>query len=408
MANAFNIPDLLAREALKVAHEKSVFIGTVDRQYDASFKSQGGWKPGDQLRVANPNMYTRTRGSRVMDVQDQVESSQTITVATQDHVDMRFNSAELALVTPDNIGDFSDRYIVPAMSALVSGIEGDFISYATKRVYNTVGTPGTPPSDLAAIGAARAKLNQNLAPKDGNRYVMLDSVTSGGLVNGLKGLFQDSTQIKEQYREGMLGRTGGADFYENERMYAHTNSSDVTGATDAAALVTDGGATIDMHTLIASPAVGSVFTVAGVYACHPETKQAYSHLQQFTVITTSAGGAITVSPTIYLTGPRQNVASSASAQLATTAFNAQVVTFVGNASATYLQNLMYHKDAFQFITADLPLMGGSHNCARRVQDGLSLRVWFDGDIRNDELLCRIDILYGMAALRPEWACRITN
>ena len=76
MANAFNIPDLLAREALKVAHEKSVFIGTVDRQYDESFKSKGGWKPGDQLRVANPNMYTRTRGSRVMDVQDQAESSQ--------------------------------------------------------------------------------------------------------------------------------------------------------------------------------------------------------------------------------------------------------------------------------------------------------------------------------------------
>ena len=408
MANAFNIPDLLAREALKVAHEKSVFIGTVDRQYDDSFKAKGGWKPGDQLRVANPNMYTRTKGSRVMDVQDQTESSQTITVATQDHVDMRFNSAELALITPDSIGDFSDKYLVPAMSALVSGIEGDFISYATKKVFNTVGTPGTPPSDLAAIGAARAKLNQNLAPRDGNRFVMLDSVTSGGLVNGLKGLFQDSSQIKEQYREGVLGRTGGADFYENERMYAHTNSSDVTGSTDASAGVTDGGATIDMHTLIASPAVGSVFTVAGVYACHPETKQAYSHLQQFTILTTSAGGAITVSPTIYLTGPRQNVASSASAQLATTAFNAQVVTFVGNASTTYLQNLMYHKEAFQFITADLPLMGGAHNCARRVQDGLSLRVWFDGDIRNDELLCRIDILYGMAALRPEWACRITN
>jgi hypothetical protein len=94
--------------------------------------------------------------------------------------------------------------------------------------------------------------------------------------------------------------------------------------------------------------------------------------------------------------------------LATTDFNAKTVTFVGSASTTYLQNLMYHKEAFQFVTADLPLMGGTHNCARRVMDGLSLRVWFDGDIRNDELLCRIDILYGFAALRPEWACRITN
>ena len=53
----------------------------------------------------------------------------------------------------------------------------------------------------------------------------MESVTMGGLVNGLKGLFQDSNQIKEQYREGMIGRTGMADWYENERMYAHTNGS---------------------------------------------------------------------------------------------------------------------------------------------------------------------------------------
>ena len=102
----------------------------------------------DGNRATNCALPTRTcvhphHGSRVMDVQDQAESSQTITVATQDHVDMRFNSAELALITPDSIGDFSDRYLVPAMSALISGIEGDFVSYATKRVYNSVGTPGT-------------------------------------------------------------------------------------------------------------------------------------------------------------------------------------------------------------------------------------------------------------------------
>ena len=82
------------------------------------------------------------------------------------------------------------------------------------------------------------------------------------------------------------------------------------------------------------------------------------------------------------------------------------VTFVGSASTNYVQSLMYHKDAFQFITADLPLMDGAHKCSRRTQDGLSLRVWMDGDIRHDELLMRIDMLYGMAALRPEWACRM--
>jgi P22 coat protein - gene protein 5 len=69
---------------------------------------------------------------------------------------------------------------------------------------------------------------------------------------------------------------------------------------------------------------------------------------------------------------------------------------------------MYHKEAFQFVTADLPLMDDAARCVRRVQDGLSMRVWQASDIRNDELLMRIDILYGMAALRPEWACRMVG
>ena len=82
------------------------------------------------------------------------------------------------------------------------------------------------------------------------------------------------------------------------------------------------------------------------------------------------------------------------------------MTFSGAASTTYAQPLMYHKEAFQFVTADLPLMDDAHKCVRRTQDGLSMRVWQASDIRNDELLMRIDILYGMAALRPEWACRM--
>lgn len=82
------------------------------------------------------------------------------------------------------------------------------------------------------------------------------------------------------------------------------------------------------------------------------------------------------------------------------------MTFVGAASKNYLQPLVYHKEAFQFVTAKLPQMGPAEFCSTRVQDGLSLRVWQGTDIRNDEQLMRIDILYGMAALRPEWASRI--
>lgn len=399
MANTLKFIDMVAREALAIAHEKASFIGTTDLQYDDSYAKSGA-KIGQTLRVRNPNKYTRRQGSRVMDVQDQNESTQNITMATQDGVDMRFNSAELTLDTdsPSDVAAFSKRYIEPAMAVLVSGIESDYLAYATKATYNLAGTAGTALTDLTAPGLARAKLNQNLAPKDGNRFVQLDSVTSASMVNGLKGLFQDSAQIKEQYREGMLGRTAMADWYENERVWTLTNGADVAGTLDTYTVV-EGDTDLTVTGFSAAPAVGAVFTLAGVYAVHPETKATLSHLQQF-VVTSATTTVINCSPAIYssASGASQNV----SALPSTTA----AVTFVGAVSTSYVQPLMYHKEAFQFVTADLPLMDDAHKCSRRTQDGLSLRVWMASDIRNDELLMRLDILYGMAALRPEWACRM--
>ncbi len=79
---------------------------------------------------------------------------------------------------------------------------------------------------------------------------------------------------------------------------------------------------------------------------------------------------------------------------------------MGSPNSTYALGLMYHKDAYTFATAALPLMGASEKCVRKTYDGISLRVWQDSDIRNDELLTRIDILYGYAAIRPEWGCAI--
>jgi hypothetical protein len=411
MSNTLLTIDMIADRALAVAHEKAAFLGTVYRDYDSEFGKQGG-KVGDTIRIRKPNQYVRRQGSRIMDVQDQGEANTTLTVATQDGVDMKFNSAELAL----SIDKFSERYIEPAVSVMVSGIEGDVLAAMTKAVYNTVGTAGTVPgasSDITVLGNARAKLNQYLAPKDSNRVVQMDSITMASIVNGTKSLFQDSTQIKEAFREGFISRNAMADWYENERTLVLANGSDVTGTTDSTGLGTaasDGSySTIDMHTTIAvaTQVVGEVFTIANVYACHPETKAAYSHLQDFTI--TAIGASLTtISPPIYLSGAKKNVVKSDGTALATTDFNSATLTFRGSASTSYRYNLMYHRDAFAFVTADLPLMADAASCVRKQFDGLSLRVWQGSDIRNDEKLMRLDILYGYAALKPEWACRIIS
>lgn len=399
MSNSFKVVDMVTKEALRIAHESLTFIGTVDRQYDDSFK-QTGAKIGSTLRVREPNKYTRRQGSRVMDVQDQAETSQTITVATQDGVDMKFNSAEL--IQSVNSGaafdDLSKNYIEPAVKVLVSGIEADFLAYCTKATANLVGTAGTAITSLSVPGLARAALNQGLAPKD-RRCVQMDSITMSSLVNGVAGYFAPSKDIGDQYREGLVSRTAMADFYENERVWTMPNSADVAGTLDTYT-VTEGDTDLTVTGLSAAPVAGMVFTIAGVYDVHPETKQTLSTLKRFVVGTGSTTTTINFTPAFYssASGASQN----ASAIPATTA----AVTFFGALSTNYVQPIMYHPEAFQFITADLPLMDDAQKCVRRVQDGLSVRVWMGSDIRNDELLMRLDILYGMAALRPQWACRM--
>lgn len=391
MPNTLLTTDQITNECLRLAHEKTSFIGTINREFDKSFGVENG-KIGDTLRIRKPAQYVRTKGTRVAEVQDAKEQNTTLVVATQDHVALKFTSRERAL----DLTNFSKQHLEPAMATLISGIDSDVLQGCTKLVYNTAGTAGTPPTDLVAFGAARAKMNQDLAPKDGKRYIQYDSVNMGTVVNGLKGLFQDSAQIKEQYREGMLGRTAMADWYENERVYVHTTGSDHTTVTVNDSTHAEGMTT--MTTAGGTVTVGTTFTVAAVNKVHPETKTSYGVAQQF-VLTAVSGNDWTFSPAMFATGARQNVDALP--------VTAAAITLSGAASTAYTQNLMYHKDAFTFATAELPLMGGSDICVVKTFDGLSLRFWQQSDIRNDEQISRIDMLYGFSAIRPEWASRIT-
>ena len=399
MSNTLLTIDMITKEALRLAHEKATFVGTINRQFDDSFGASSG-KIGDTLRIRIPSQYTRRSGSRVMDVQDSVQQSTALVVATQDGVDMRFNSRELAL----DLDSFSQLHLEPAMAQLVSNIDADCLIAATKATYNYAGTAGTAISTLVAPGAARTKLNQDLAPK-GDRRFQVNSGVMGAMVNGVEAYFNPSGAISEQYREGLVARTAMADYYENERTWSMTNmsSGSLSSGTLATYISTNGQTSLTTGATISTTLmIGQKFTIAGVNKVHPETKQSYGTLQNFTVTATTNASTITFSPPIYISGARQNVTGVG------TTSNTAALTFLGTHNSTYNLGLMYHRDAFTFATAALPLMSSAEKCVRRTYDGLSLRVWQDTDIRNDELLTRIDILWGFAAIRPAWACAVVG
>jgi hypothetical protein len=57
-------------------------------------------------------------------------------------------------------------------------------------------------------------------------------------------------------------------------------------------------------------------------------------------------------------------------------------------------------------TADLELPSGVHEAAREVYNGLSMRMVTGYQIGSDQMITRLDVLYGYRWVRPEWAVAI--
>jgi hypothetical protein len=390
MANTLLNVDQITNRALMILHQKLNFIGSINRDYDNSFAQEGA-KIGSTLRIRLPNQYT-VRSGAALSLQDVAETNTTLAVTNQKGVDTTFSSAQLAL----NIFDFSQQVLEPAMAVLAANIEADAFAMA-RDVYNTVNGSGSAQT-LRNMLQARKVLKDNLAP-NATYMARIDTQSNVDLVDSLKGLFQSSNKIKKQYEDGVIGETGGFEFAENTLLPSFTFGARNTAYLTNSAVAQTGSSLI-VDTGANAAAAGDVFTIGGVFRVHPETKASTGILQQFVVAAAYAGGAgtISIAPAIVASGAYQNVSNGAA--------DNQAITFVGTASATTQQSLCYHPDAFTFATADLILPDGVHFAARKVQDGISMRVVRQYDINNDLMPCRLDVLYGFKAIRPQLACRV--
>lgn len=394
MSNSLLTIQQITRKALQILHQQLTFVGNVDRQHDDAYAVTGA-KIGDTLRIRKPNRYVFRRG-RVMQVQDTTEQYASLQLSNQGGVDISFTSADLTL----SLDDFGERVLKPAMSIVAANIESDAMAMY-KDVYWAVGTPGTTPNTLRTFTDANARLSKSLAPSD-QRIVHVTPDCQSSMVDALKGLFQDSKAIAEQYREGIIGRTAGFDWYQNTLLPVHTNGNKVSGVQVNGASQT--GATLNIKGVANADTFsdGTVFTITGVYEVHPETRQTTANLQQFVVTAdatmSTTTGSIAISPSIITSGPLQTVSVSPA--------DSANLTFVGSASTSYPQMLAHHKNAFTFATADLEVYDNQPMCKRAVFDGISMRIWKGVDINNDTAPCRIDVLYGFVAQRPEMAVRI--
>lgn len=386
----------VTREALRVLHQKLNFIGNINKQYDSSF-AQSGAKIGDSLKIRLPNEYT-VRSGMAMSAQDTTEQTTTLQVNNVKGVDLNFTSEELTL----SLDDFSTRIIEPAMSVLAANIEADALNMY-KDVYNISDEDGTA-ATLKSFLLGRQVMNDNLAPQDNNRSALISTDHSVKLVDALKGLFQDSEAIKKQYKEGIMGRTAGFDFYENTLLVPHATGTALktTAYTVNGAVTANGSAAVTVATGTTTFKKGDIFTVANCFRVHPETKVSTGKLQQFVVTADHAGGAgsLAFAPAIYTSTGRQNVVAAGLPN------GAAIVKVGAAANETLSPSMVFHRDAFTFATADLLLPKGVDFAAREVMDGISMSIVRDFTIADRSFPCRLDVLYGFKTIRPQLACRI--
>jgi hypothetical protein len=403
MANTTLTADVIAKEALMILDNNLVMAKQVFRGYENEFDNKvNGYNVGDTISIRKPTDYT-VRDGAVMSVQDAVEGKTTITVDKRKGVDFKFSSQDLTL----KIDQLSERIIKPAMVQLANQIDRDLMGLY-KYVPNWVGTAGQTINSYTDFALGPQRLDEYAVPVDG-RSAVLSPADHWGLLGSQTALYiQDAA--KGAYRQGSLGMIGGVDTYMSQNVPTHTTGSDVSGTVNQsvttstityAAVKDSMQQTITVASLNLNP--GDVFTIANVNAVNPVSKADLGFAKQFTVISYSSN-TLVFYPAMIWTGAFQNVAVASG----TTDLNTAAITAVGTAATGYRQNMMFTEKAFALVSVPLVSPPGAVDVSRQTYKGTSVRVIPVYDGVNDESAWRLDILYGVKAIDPRLALRISG
>lgn len=396
MANSLLTIQMITREAVRLWKNENSFIQHIDTQYDDSY-AQSGAKIGTALKIRLPNDYVVRTGPAAQP-QDTAEQSTTLTVATQKGVDVSFSSVERTM----SLDDYSKRVLAPMVNNLVGAVAVDVMTGAEGGAARFTANQDsslnilTPRSDDWLN--AGALLDINSAPRKG-RKIVADPQTMARTVSSLSGLFNPSQRISQQYDSGQVYDALNFEWFFDQTVIKHTAGSFTAGTVNGAGQT---GLSLVTNAITGTLAVGDIFTIAGVNSVNRVTKTSNGTLQQFVVTAAAGNGATSLSfyPAII---PFQANGSQTQYQTTDTSpANGAVISLVTPASAVYRKNLAFVPEAVTLATADLEIPRGVHEAARETFDGVSMRMVTAYDVRSDQLITRLDILYGYLWIRPEW------
>ena len=374
--------------------EELNFGKTINHYYEDEFGIRGA-QIGQSIRMRKPIRVTTANG-KVSTPQDYTQIEETFSIATQKNASFEFGSAQYGY----SLGEIEKHVSGPTAYQLAIDTEADLISAALPFVGATI-VAGSGMTQKDVFNAGSLMTTQS-APKQ--RYLLGNPFDIGFFKDTVKAQFNPVEATSRVNMDSAIGRWGGYDWTESNAMPTITVGSDVAG-TVAAAVTVQGSTALSVAGFAANQviAAGQTFTIVGVNNVYRSTRQSTGRLFQFVSTTTvtldgAGAGILTVRP-MYSTGGYKNMTALPS--------NGAVINLSGSAGVTYRQTLLFTENSFTMATLDLPsFTGRGAMTSSTTIDGYRLRVNMGSDVLQDDLINRVDILFGLAPMYEYQATKI--
>ena len=397
MSNTLATSSLVAKEALAILRNSTMFAQSVNREWEDEFGSNQsrGYSPGATINIKRPPRY-QWRAGRISVPQPTVETT-TPLVLSQGGCDLGFNIFETTLTLQQK-----EKKIEAAVATIVNEIDRQGLELARYATFNTINPTGALPTTQLEATKVFTNLGRRLTEMGApvkDRSIIMGPGLNAESVAGLSGLFNPNDKLSQNFKTGMMGNALGFDIGMDQNVTTHTNgaatATNINGAGQTGSAITVvaiAGGTLTK---------GTAITLPGVFAVNPQSRQSTGVLAQFVVTADALVGATTinVSPALVTSGAFQNVTASPT--------TGSPYVIMGAASTSYQANIAYHKDAFTLAMVPLvsPGDGLGAKVGRASEDGFNIKVTTFYDGINDNVNTRLDVLFGYAATYPELAAR---
>jgi hypothetical protein len=410
----------VSRKSLSILHMKASAAARVDRDYEKDFQPIGGVPRGTTITVRLPFKYLTASGN-ALSAQNSVQRTASLTV-NQLNIGVNFSSVERA----QDLGDFAEQVLEPAMSQLGGQIEGNLLANTIiAQIPKIVGTNSTTTAvTFGNVLSARQFLTQALAPTGDSRTLLVDPQHNVDFVSSNAALFNPQVSISDQWVEGLIAeKVAGFMAIENTKLPGITTgvygtSTPVLNGTQPANAGT-GNAYVSTMTVTMSGwasggttlNAGDVFCISNVFDVDPETKASLGRLKQFVVTTqvSDSSGTVTATfaPAAIYGGAYQNVSAAPATNAPILTAQGAAISAASGGGLTFRQSVAMARDAILFASVPMEnLSNVSPYYAQETFDGFTLRVASIYDVNNDFIPLRLDVLVGQALAYPEVAVRV--